>query len=74
MFEIEELEAGQPLPGGANLLGTPQEFQTRDEVGGSRVSGAMVLLALPWASYCFLLWPWLRFAARCLGWRLLLNT
>ena len=46
MFEIEELEAGQPLPGGANLLGTPQEFQTRDEVGGSRVSGAMVLLAL----------------------------
>ena len=39
MFEIEELEAGQPLPGGANLLGTPQEFQTRDEVGGSRVSG-----------------------------------
>ena len=46
MFEIEELEAGQPLPGGANLLGTPQEFQTRDEVGGSRVSWAMVLLAL----------------------------
>ena len=46
MFEIEELEAGQSLPGGANLLGTPQEFQTRDEVGGSRVSGAMVLLAL----------------------------
>ena len=39
MFEIEELEAGQPLPGGANLLGTNQESQTRDEVGRSRVSG-----------------------------------
>ena len=39
MFEIEELEAGQPLPGGANLLGTPQEFQTWDELRWSRVSG-----------------------------------
>ena len=34
-----QLEFGQPLPGGANLLGTPQEFQTWDEVGRSWVSG-----------------------------------
>ena len=39
MFEIEELEAGQSLPGGANLLGSPQEFQTWDELRWSRVSG-----------------------------------
>ena len=39
MFEIEELEAGQPLPGGANLLGSPEESQTRDELRWSRVSG-----------------------------------
>ena len=40
MFEIEELEAGQPLPGGANLLGTNQESQTWwDELRWSTVSG-----------------------------------
>ena len=34
-----QLEFGQPLPGGANLLGTPQEFQTWDELRWSTVSG-----------------------------------